>query len=263
MGVYNCADTIEEAIESLYKQTYKDWELILCDDGSTDNTYSIAERITRQNSNKITLLKNDNNKGLNYTLNRCLQVASGEYIARMDGDDISCEERFEKQVHFLDQNPDFAIVSSDMVYFDETGTFGYIRHPQKPIPKDLLYGTPFCHAPCMVRRKAYMAVNGYSDDVILLRVEDYHLWLKMYEKGYRGYNIHEILYKMRDDRKASQRRKFKYRLNEAYVRFLVIRKFKFNFLYCIFVLYPILVGMLPSKLYFILHRIRLNNKQIS
>lgn len=74
----------------------------------------------------------------------------------------------------------------------------------------------------MVRREAYQAVDGYSIAKNLLRVEDYHLWVKMYAKGYRGVNIQETLYSMRDDRNAQSRRKFKYRLNEAYVKFYAV-----------------------------------------
>ena len=87
MGIYNCADTLEEAVESILQQTYDDWELIMCDDGSMDSTYEIATRFSRQYEN-IIAFQNEKNMGLNYTLNKCLEKAKGEYIARMDGDDI-------------------------------------------------------------------------------------------------------------------------------------------------------------------------------
>ena len=104
MGIYNCASTLSEAIDSILMQTFKDWELIMCDDGSIDNTYQIAKRYQKHVGRKIVLLKNDQNMGLNYTLNRCLAVASGEYIARMDGDDISLPTRLEKEVEFLKED---------------------------------------------------------------------------------------------------------------------------------------------------------------
>ncbi len=77
----------------------------------------------------------------------------------------------------------------------------------------------------MVRREAYEKVKGYSVEKKLLRVEDYHLWFKMYSAGYKGHNLQEALYKMRDDSNAIQRRKFKYRINEAYVKRLIIKNF--------------------------------------
>ncbi len=107
-----------------------------------------------------------------------------------------------------------------MSYFDEGGIWGEYIPKQHPEEKDFLKGTPFCHAPCLVRREAYNTVGGYSESKWLLRVEDYHLWLKMYRAGYRGENLQECLYQMRDDRNAYSRRKFRYRINEAYVRIL-------------------------------------------
>ena len=101
MGIYNCADTLEEAIESIENQTYDNWELIMCDDGSKDNTYEIAKKYNEKNPEKFVLIKNEKNLGLNMTLNNCLKVAKGELIARMDGDDISLPERFGKMANFF------------------------------------------------------------------------------------------------------------------------------------------------------------------
>lgn len=253
-GIYNCADTLSEAIESILAQTVTDWEWILCDDASADNTYAVAKEHADKYPGKFVLLKNEQNMGLNYTLNKCLQYAKGKYIARMDGDDVCSPERLEMELAALEAEPDIAIVSTDMEFFDETGTWGRISHPEYPENKDFLAGSPFCHAPCMVRREAYEAVGGYSVDKKLLRVEDYHLWIKMYSKGFRGRNIPQPLYKMRDDRNAYNRRKFRYRLNEAYVRLLAVRELKLPFYTAVFALRPILVGLLPKKLYDLLHK---------
>ena len=116
MGIYNCAETLPEAIDSVLTQTFSDWQLILCDDGSKDNTYGIAKEYQGRFPEKILLLQNEQNMGLNHTLNRCLQVASGEYVARMDGDDISLPTRLEKEAAFLDAHPEYAIVSTPMIF---------------------------------------------------------------------------------------------------------------------------------------------------
>lgn len=253
-GIYNCADTLEEAISSILAQSFTDWEWILCDDASVDQTYDIAAKYKEQYPEKFILLRNDQNRGLNYTLNRCLEHASGKYIARMDGDDICSPERFAEEVSFLENHSDFAIVSTDMEFFDETGVWGNICHPEYPQNRDFLHGSPFCHAPCMVRKEAYDAVGGYSVEKWLLRVEDYHLWIKLYRQGFRGKNIHLPLYQMRDDRNAYARRKFRYRLNEAYVRLLVVRELGLPFYTAAFALRPILIGLLPKKLYDLLHK---------
>ncbi|WP_075878195.1 glycosyltransferase [Merdibacter massiliensis] len=255
MGIYNCSLTLDEAFNSLKEQTYKNWKLIMCDDGSTDNTYEIAKKIAENNDNVI-LLKNDKNRGLNYTLNKCLEYVDTEFVARMDADDISLPTRFEKEISFLKLNRQYSIVSTNMIYFDESGDWGKSNSIAKPEKSDFVKGTPFCHAPCMVRTIAYRKVKGYTVNKKLLRVEDYHLWFKMYLNGYIGYNLEEPLYKMRDDRAATKRRKFKYRLNEAYVKKLIVKDFflpKYNYIY---VLKPIIIGLLPTSVYEFLHRTR-------
>ena len=258
MGIYNCQDTLHEAVQSILNQTLADWELILCDDGSKDDTLKIALEYQKQYPERITVLQNDRNLGLNSTLNRCLHEAKGKYIARMDGDDLCAPERLEEEYRYLEENPDYAIVSTDMAFFDETGTWGRISHPAFPTYRDFLTGSPFCHAPCMVRKEAYDAVGGYSVDKKLLRVEDYHLWIKMYAKGFKGHNINKALYQMRDDRNAYSRRKFRYRLNEAYVKAYAVKELHLPAYGYIYALRPIAVGLLPHSLYDTLHKRRLN-----
>lgn len=260
MGMYNCEATLAEAITCILEQTYENWELVLCDDGSTDNTYTVAKSFADSHSDKIILLKNERNYGLNHTLNHCLEAASGEYIARMDADDRCSPERFWIEVEALEADSNIAIVSTDMEHFDEYGTWGRQSHPEYPVPNDFVHGTPFCHAPCMVRKEAYLAVNGYSEESCYLRVEDYHLWVKMYAAGFRGRNIHQILYQMRDDRNAYSRRKFVYRLNEARVKVLAVKKLKLPASGYIYAIRPILVGLLPVKVYDMLHKRNLKRK---
>ena len=177
----------------------------------------------------------------------------------MDGDDISLPERFEKQVNALENNGEMSIVSTPMVLFDETGEWGKTKAKEYPQKKDLVKKTPFCHAPCLVKKQAYDAVGGYSVAEKLLRVEDYHLWVKMYEKGYKGMNLQEPLYKMRDDRNAQHRRKMKYRFNEAYVKAYAIKHLHLPWYYYLYCLKPIVLGLCPAFLYKWLHR----NKQKS
>ena len=99
MGIYNCAATLAEALDSLYAQTYHNFKIILCDDGSSDDTYAVAKQYADAHDN-IVLVRNEKNMGLNYTLNHCLEYADTEYCARMDGDDISLPTRFEKKSSF-------------------------------------------------------------------------------------------------------------------------------------------------------------------
>ena len=218
MGIYNCADTLDEALDSLLNQTYQNFEVIMCDDGSKDDTSAVAEGYVRRYPDKLRLLRNEKNMGLNYTLNKCLYEAKGEYIARMDGDDVCDPTRFQKEVDFLDCHPEFALVSTEMVMFDEEGDWGKTTVIERPQVNDFCTHTPFfCHAAVMIRKEVFLEVEGYTVDPRLLRVEDCHLWFKIYAKGHRGANIPEPLYKMRDDRNATNRRSFKARLNGCYV----------------------------------------------
>lgn len=260
MGIYNCAKTLPEAIDSILAQTYPHWKLIMCDDGSSDNTYQTAFEYAEKYPNKIVLIKNEKNMGLNYTLNHCLKYADTEYIARMDGDDISLPERLKKEIEFLETNPQYAIVSCPMIYFDQKGDFKIGKGHGEPNIIKFAKGTPFCHAPCMVKAEAYRAVGGYAESTKRIRVEDWDLWVRMYEKGYRGYTLSEPFYKMRDDRNAYVRRKFKFRLNEAAMTASAIKKLNLPKKYYIWMLRPIIVGLLPKFVYTFLHK-RKNSKR--
>lgn len=256
MGVYNVADTLKEALDSLFAQTFQDFEVIMCDDGSVDNTLEIANAYKEKYPDMVKIIRNKRNMGLNYTLNHCLKYVKGEYVARMDGDDICVLDRFEKQVAFLDSHPEYAIVSSPMILFDEKGEFRTTKSIERPGKMDFIHKNPFCHAPVMIRTEAYRKVDGYTVDKKMLRVEDVDLWFKLYEAGYIGYNIQEPLYKMRDDREATSRRKFKYRINSTYTRLVGFRRLGIPFIYYPYAFTPVLVGMLPRPIYVFLHRMK-------
>ena len=259
MGIYNCASTLQEALDSLYAQTYQDFEIILCEDGSKDNTYELALE-NQKNHPNIVLLKNPHNLGLNQTLNNCLAVAKGEYIARMDGDDLCDPTRFEKQIKFLDEHPEYAIVSNPMLYFDENGVFGKGHVKKGEVSKGVFnYGSPFCHAPCMVRKEAYDKVGGYTVDKKLLRVEDYELWVKMYAAGYKGYNLGEYLYSMRDDRNAVARRNWKNRKNEIYAHWLAYKRLKLPlYMFLRYITITFFKAIAPAFVYNYFHKKNLN-----
>ena len=260
MGIYNCADTLTGALDSIANQTYTDWELIMCDDGSSDKTYKVAEKYIQGHPEyKIKLLRHKKNKGLNQTLNDCLKVASGEYIGRMDADDISLPTRFEKEIAEFKKDPNLSVVSCPMIYFDENGEWGVGKCDNNyPKKGDLVFGTVHAHAPCLIKREAIRAVKGYSVGKRLLRVEDWHLWIKIYASGRYGKNLEEPLYKMRDDQKATKRRKFRYRLNEAYMSRLAVSTFNLPKVMYLYSLRPIVVGMLPTALYNYLHKRKMN-----
>lgn len=255
MGVYNCADTLEEAIESLLCQTFTDWELIMCDDGSSDSSVSVARRYAESRDN-ILLIENDKNMGLPFTLNRCLEFAESEYIARMDGDDVSVRDRFEKEVAFLDNNPEYALVSCEMIHFDSSGDWGISRYVEKPEIKDFLKKSPFCHAGVIMRRQALNDVGNYTVSEDLRRGQDYWLWHKFYRAGYKGYNIQEPLYKMRDDSDAVKRRTIKSSISGMRTEWKIFTNLGLPWFYRLKALRNPLVALLPTGIYTFLHRIK-------
>ena len=252
MGIYNCASTLPEALDSLYAQTYQDFKIILCEDGSKDDTYAVAKQYADKHNN-IVLVRNEKNMGLNYTLNRCLEYADTEYCARMDGDDISLPTRFEKEIKFLDEHPEYAVVSAPMIYFDENGDFKEGKGKGDIRAKHFVRGTPISHAPCMYRTETVKSVGGYTVDSKLIRVEDYHLWFKFYSKGYKLYSLNECLYKMRDDRNAVARRNWITRRNEAYVKHIGYKMIGLPWYMQIYALEPIIKHLTPRFVYRFFH----------
>lgn len=257
MGIYNCASTLEESIDSILAQSFKDWELIMCDDGSKDSSKEIALRYSKLFPNKIKVLENEVNRGLNYSLNKCFEASSAMLIARQDGDDISEPDRLQKLYNFLMLNSEFSIVSSRMAHFDESGVFGESRIVLRPQVNDFIFGTPFCHAASMFKRSAFLAVDGYTESKYLLRVEDYDLWSKMYAKGFIGANLDELLYKMRDDRNAYLRRRYKYRINEAIALYKSYSRLNIPLSKYVYILKPLIIGILPTRLYHFLRKRKL------
>lgn len=246
IGAYNAEATIARALDSIIEQTYKDWVILICDDGSCDNTLDIIQKYKKDYPKKVEVYYNEVNQGLTYTLNRLLELAKTEYAARMDVDDVSMKERLEKQVTFLDAHNEYAFVGSIINKFDENGTYGTYILPEKPDKKDFLWNNPFVHPSVMFRTSVIKEVNGYRNINKTVRCEDYDLWFRLYSNGYRGYNIQKPLLKYYEGKESYSKRKFKYRLNEARVRLEGYKEFDLMPIGLIYALKPILVGILPS-----------------
>lgn len=257
MAIYNCAPTLVEALDSLMNQTYKDFKVVLCDDASKDNTYEVAQEYIKKYPDHFILIRNEENRGLPYSLNRCLEYADTEYVARMDGDDISKPERFQKEIEFLDSHPEYALVSCPMEYFDETGVFRIGKTTPIPSKKNFINATPHSHAPAMIRTGIMGEVGGYTVKRWTRRGQDVHLWAKIYSHGFQGYNLKETLYLMRDDKAAFKRRS----LREAFYSFRrdydIYSKLKIPKYYLILDVKGILVGIGPKWLYDIFHKQKL------
>lgn len=190
MGAYNCENSISECIDSVLAQTYSNWEFVICDDCSTDNTLSILKEYENKDS-RIVVLHNEKNSRLAASLNNCLQVANGEYIARMDADDKCLPDRLEKQVDFLDNNPDFAVVGGAVNVFDGENVTGMRKPKEYPTAKNVLYGPTFMHPTIMMRKSCYEALGGYTVSSRTVRGQDWDLWFRFYAAGFKGCNLQE------------------------------------------------------------------------
>ncbi len=182
LPTYNGAQWINRSIESVISQSYKDWELIVVDDGSTDNIAFIVANMA-QNDSRIRYIKNDVNSGIQKTLNNGLNVAKGEYIARIDDDDMWFDpDKLQKQVEFLDTNTDHVLVGTGVIIVDEDNNelFKYlVPTTNEAIQKRLLGKNCFVHSSVMFRKVSVMQFGGYSENIAEKHFEDYDLWLKL------------------------------------------------------------------------------------
>lgn len=189
MPVYNTKEEyLREAIESILNQTYTDFEFLILDDGSTNNA---AEVIRSYKDPRIKYFYHEN-EGIARTRNRGLELASGKYIAVMDSDDISLPERFEKQVYFLEQNPDVSVLGA---WFEIFPQGEMIRHAEKVDFLDMLHHCQIGHSTVMWR-KADFEKHGlrYDNDVIV--AEDYELWSRAI-RVLKFANLSQVLVKYR------------------------------------------------------------------
>lgn len=181
LPVYNAEATLQETISSIINQTFTDFELIIINDGSDDN----SENIILQNTDKrIRYYKNINNKGLIFTLNRGLSLCKGEYIARIDADDIAISNRLEIQVNFLDQNPLIDMVGSARIMFGNGVHKRIQRFPLKDsdIRAYFYIACPIVHPSIMLRNSTIKKYN-LQYDVNFPHMEDYKLWYDILKVG--------------------------------------------------------------------------------
>lgn len=192
MCAFNAEKFIGDAIQSIITQTYKNWELIIVDDLSVDNTRNIIGKFLN-GRNKITLLCNRQNLGSAESANIGLRQAKGEYIARLDADDISETLRFEKQVAFLNNNPDIAMIGSAAYLIDDMGN-KYKRinvlSRNHSIKKFISHVNPFIHSSIMIRKTIIEDIGGYREK--FRNAQDYDLCLRLGEK-YNMANLSENL----------------------------------------------------------------------
>lgn len=261
MAVYNLEKTVDKAIQSILDQTYTDWVMIICDDGSTDGTYEIIKGYEEKYPDKFIIIQNDGNKKLPYSLNHCLEYVETDLVARMDGDDWSAPDRFEKQVDFLNKHPEYDLVGTGIAVNDGEKNIGAIIRIPIPTKETMLKENAFSHATIMTYKRVYDALGGYSLDPTVLRVEDVDLWCRFLAAGFKGYNLPDESYVILEDENAVKRRNFRARLNSAKTRSRGYRLMGFRGLTCMKPYAIVLIAFLPTGVYRWLHERRLKRKR--
>ncbi len=186
MPVYNAEKFLKEAIESILNQTFSDFEFLIIDDGSVDNS---AKIIRSYSDSRIRYIQNEKNQGISFTLNKGIELASSEYIARMDADDISYPARLEKQYQYFRDNPDCTLVSSWIRGINAAGEAGYV---DKLNPAFYFYNLIFTcwiyHPTVMYKREIVKKVGMYRS----MYSEDFDLWWRI-SRNYPFYTLPEVL----------------------------------------------------------------------
>lgn len=219
MSVYRSEQPayLDRAMQSIWSdQTYKPDEIVLVEDGPlTDGLYETISKWKELLGDVLIILKNNENIGLTRSLNRGLQVVHGEYIARMDSDDISMPDRFKIQVEYLETHPDVAVVGGSLQEFNsEYDCLNIRRYPKnnKDIVNYIYKASPCAHPTVMMRKKIFD--DGLKYDEQYRTSQDVALWFDVLCAGYKINNIEDVAVKFRLDGDVFRRRSRSYAMNE-------------------------------------------------
>ncbi len=225
LPTYNGSERIEMAIQSVLVQKYSNWELLVVDDGSQDNTALIVDNFVKKDS-RIRYIKNEVNLGIQKTLNKGLAEVKGEYIARIDDDDIWIDkEKLRKQVEFLEKNKDHVLLGTGFIAIDEKDKEIFRRlNPEsdEEIRENILNKTSFLHSSVMFRKESTPKFGGYSEDLQVFHIEDYDLWLKLGTIGkFANLPIYGVRFTLRNESISSKNKILQFRRSLQ-----LIKKFK-------------------------------------
>jgi glycosyltransferase involved in cell wall biosynthesis len=193
MPVYNAGSFIKDSIQSLLNQTEKDFEILIVDDGCTDNTIS---KIGEFKDNRIRLLVNEGNLGAAASMNKAISAASGQFLARMDADDLCVRQRFEVQLNVLNSNPTVDVIGSALKYFGASTHMERFPETHQGCKSRLLFNVCFGHSSIMLRREVFEQPARRYDPALLQYSEDYDLYVRLVDT-YTFANLHKPLVRYR------------------------------------------------------------------
>ncbi|MGF0061447.1 glycosyltransferase family 2 protein [Limosilactobacillus reuteri] len=255
MSVHNDQNTLYNCLISIKNQTYTNWELIICDDASTDKSSLILKEFSNKD-HRIKLINNHNNLGLAASLNKCMKLARGKYIARMDADDVSLPKRFNIQVDFLEKHPKCTIAGSSMIVKNDNGIAGVRNNISQLTSNAFLKGSPFFHPTIMMRRSALVALGGYNTKVS--RAEDLELWFRLYNMGFEGVNIQMPLYVYHETLNDLNKRTLKSAIDTSRVFYRGYRLISIPWYKRWVAIKPIISSLMPNILLNYYHKLKLN-----
>lgn len=250
MAIHNeREDLILRAVQSILEQTYTEFELILCNDASNQETSSFLEGIVTTDP-RIQLIVNKVNEYAAKTRNHGIEAAQGKYIAIMDADDYSYPQRLEREFDFLENNPEYDFVCSDAELYDGEkivpSPYCLKADPKK---EDFLWSMPFVHATAMIKKDCLLKVSGYSSSKECKRAEDYDLFMRLYASGFKGHNLPDILYQYYVNvNLMKKKRRYCYRIDEAIVRWKNFGNLGLLPRGIPYVVKPLVVGLIPHWL---------------
>lgn len=250
MGVlYRKSDVslLRRSIQSILRQSWTDFEFLICDDGSNMQAISLIDELAERDQ-RIRQIRSGNKITLPEKLNACLKEAKGCWIARMDDDDFSHPDRFEKQLAVLQEHSEIDFVGCNVRLWREENIVGQRVLPEFPKIKDFLFVQPFIHPALLFRREALLTVGGYSEDKSCRKCEDYELLLRLYERGFRGENLQECLLDYTIPTTAKGSRTMGDRWNESMTRYRRFRSLNLLPRAWPYVVKPLAVGLLPEPI---------------
>lgn len=237
---------LERSIRSIQAQTYSNWELLICERDSSEKA-KVRLNFFAQKDPRIHILDGAGTEGLPGQLNRCLKMAKGDWIARMDDDDFSYPRRLAAQMEYLRENPQVAFVGCVARLEQDARPAGIRQLPERPTVRDFLFVQPFLHPTLLFRQKVLETVGGYCEEPRCLGCEDYDLLLRLYEAGFVGENIQEPLLTYTLPSTGSKKRTMALRHNEVKTRYVRFKRLGLLPGALPYVVKPVVVGVMPLR----------------
>lgn len=254
MSEYNTPENLlEESIQSILNQTYKNFEFIIVDDCGKNN---VTDFVKKFNDDRIKVVKNPKNMGLVKSLNKALEVAKGKYIVRMDTDDFSYPERMQKQLKFIEEHPEYDLVSGRAKFYNGNEIFGETKFSGE-VTKELIIkmgNTPIVHPSVIAKKDVLLKYGGYPD---YKRCEDLALWTELALNGHKMYVMNEVLLRYHLSLNDYSKRSLKTR--KGYFRYLKEKYKKLKpsvFRYVFIVFKNFVAGIMPYKIMAKFHKMK-------